>query len=177
MEHGGWPRRTVYSFEPFGHYDSWLWKVAPVRQACHPDDLLRAAWLTDGDKNTLLHAGYHVRLRATVTEFLLLPPPVYTPQNKLSPPNDLHKSIKSLLVEFERPRPCSLSRSRRVSPRGKMFDRCSTRGSLISRVSCLLVELQEGTLLLCLFFVSLFGVETSRTNNFKVLKVRSVNMI
>lgn len=50
-------------------YDSWLWKAAPVRQGCRPDDLLRLEQLTDVDKNTHLRASYYVPFHATVTDF------------------------------------------------------------------------------------------------------------
>lgn len=50
-------------------YDSWLWKAAPVRQGCRPDDLLRLEQLTGADKNTCLRAGYYVPFHATVTDF------------------------------------------------------------------------------------------------------------
>lgn len=46
----------------------------------------------------LVHAGYHVRLRATVTEFLSAGARINYRLRAY-----LHKSIKSLLVEFERP--------------------------------------------------------------------------
>lgn len=67
------------------------------------------------DTKIRFYRGYHARLRATVTEFSsslrshpsLRPGQcgsrswVALPPNKLSPPRHLHKSIKSVLVEFE----------------------------------------------------------------------------
>lgn len=48
--------------------------------------------------------------------------------NKLSPPRDLHKSIKSLLVEFGLAvSPRLVISSPRVVSTGKMFDRCSVQ--------------------------------------------------
>lgn len=170
---------TVYPFSRLWH--AWLWKVAPVRQSCRPGDLLRAAWNRGGIQkyaSTLRSSGYHARLRATVTEFTSLRSHpslrprvrcasrswVALPPNKLSPPHHLHKSIKSVLVEFEASRPPELVISRYETRIGagenvrQMFARSEAR----SFVSVLV----EGSFV---SFISFFGGERGYLFSFFVV--------
>lgn len=128
--------------------------------------------------STLRSSGYHARLRATVTEFTSLRSHpslrprvrcasrswVALPPNKLSPPHHLHKSIKSVLVEFEASRPPELVISRYETRIGagenvrQMFARSEAR----SFVSVLV----EGSFV---SFISFFGGERGYLFSFFVV--------
>lgn len=97
---------------PFSRlWHGWLWKVAPVRQGCRPADLLRAAWIQKYASTAATTLVYAPPWPSLVPRFVPTLPfaldsaavahgsPCH--RIKLSPPRHLHKSIKSVLVEFE----------------------------------------------------------------------------